>query len=234
MSLAEQLAAADACHGKSDIHGNVKILQEVHAAAGGQIEGTDPELLWRLARSEYDLQNEATDKAEKEKHVDLGLSYAKAALDAAPDNFAAHKWFGILLGSKGNFISTKEKIANAYVIRDHFKKALELNPTDGTVMHCLGNWCHSILQIGWVERQAASLLFGTPPTSTYEECEGYLLKSAEISDQSFNSVMLGDVYAEQKKWADAKKWYQKAIDAPVVTESQKRTQEEAKAKLAKC
>ena len=89
--------------------------------------------------------------------------------------------------------------------------------------------------IGWVERQAAALLFGTPPTSTFEECEGYLLKSAEIAPmQSFNNLLLGDLYAAYKKWPEANKWYSAAIDCPATTDNQKRQQEEARTKLGKC
>lgn len=231
MSTTEDIIAkADAFHKAEDIHANFKTLEEAYAS-GNQ----DPEILWRLGRACYDQAQETTDKAEKQKHITRALELEKAAVEQLPNNFAAQKWCGIVLSATGEFIPTKEKIANAYIIRDHFLKATELNPNDCTSAHCLGKWCWSVLQIGWIERQAASLLFGTPPTSTYEECEEYLLKSAKLEmNQVYNNLLLGDLYYQQKKWADAKKWYQHAIECPVVTENQKRQHEEAKAKLAKC
>lgn len=126
------------------------------------------------------MSGEVPDKEEKKKLIERGLGIAKAAIDAQPDNALCHKWYGILLGTMGDFLATKEKIANAYVVRDHFKRATELLPNDGTCQHCMGKWCWSILQIGWLERQAASLLFGTPPTSSYDECAGYLLAAAKL------------------------------------------------------
>lgn len=229
-SVAEVVAQADACHQKEDIHGNYKVLEEAYQ--GGY---QDPEILWRLGRSCYDLAQETTDKAERQKQLTRGLELVKASLASKPDSFAVHKWTGILISSMGEFISTKEKIANAFVIRDHFSKATELNPDDCTSWHCLGKWSWSVLQIGWVERQAASLLFGTPPTSTYGECEEFLLKSAKLEmNQVYNCTLLGDLYAQQKKWGDAKIWYEHALACPVVTENHKRQHEEAKSKLAKC
>lgn len=230
MSTEEVVLQADNFHKKEDIQSNYKLLEETFQG-GNQ----DPEITWRLGRSCYDMAQETTDKPEKEKQIRRGLELVKASLEAKPDNFAVHKWNGIMLGSLGDFIPTKEKIANAYTIRDHFKKATELNPEDCTSFHCMGKWCWSVLQIGWVERQAASLLFGTPPSSTYEECEEYLLKSAKLEmNQVYNNALLGDLYYQQKKWGDAKTWYQHAIDCPVVTENHKRQNAEAKTKLAKC
>lgn len=200
------------------------------------IDGGDknPELLWRAARNCYDLAQETTDKAVKEGHVRKGFDLAKAAIDADPSSFASHKWMGILIGSIGEFIPTKDKIANAYTVRDHFLKAIELNPKDATSQHCMGKWCWSILQIGWIERQAASLLFGTPPSSTYDECRGYFLASHEITPTIHNCNALGDLYYQEKNWGEAKKWFALALTIPAITENQKRQHEEATKKRDSC
>lgn len=148
------------------------------------------------------------------------------------NNFAAHKWLGILLAEQ--HVGTKERIANAYVIRDHFLKAIELDPNDATALHCMGNWCHSVLQIGWIERKAAALLFATPPSSTYEECLKYLLASAKAGNTIHNAKLIGDVYYQQKQYAEAKKWYETAIQMPATSELQKRNRHAAEDGLKKC
>lgn len=79
-----------------------------------------------------------------------------------PPNGLGHKWVGILLGRTGDFIPTKEKIANAFTIKDCFVKALEQNPSDPTLYHCLGQWCYTVASVSWLEKKAASLLFATP------------------------------------------------------------------------
>ncbi|CUF36367.1 Hypothetical protein, putative [Bodo saltans] len=200
------------------------------------IDGGDKsvDLLWRGARNCYDLAQETQDKAEKEVLVRKGFDLAKTAIEVDPSSPASHKWIGILYGSLGEFIPTKDKIANAYVIRDHFLKSVEINPKDATTQHCMGKWCWTILQIGWIERQAASLLFGTPPSSTNDECRGYLLASHEITPTIHNCNALGDLYYQEKNWAEAKKWFSLALTIPAITENHKRQHEEATKKRDSC
>ena len=42
--------------------------------------------------------------------------------------------------------------------------------------HLLGHWCYRVAAMSWMERKAASSLFGTPPESTYQETLDYFLK----------------------------------------------------------
>lgn len=230
MSVEEIVKTSDELHGKLDVKGNYELLTK--SFEGG---AQHPDIMWRYGRSCYDVAQESTDKNERHELIKKALELVKAAVAAQPDNFAAHKWHGIVLSSYGDFIPTKEKIANAYVIRDEFKRATELNPGDSTALHCLGKWCYGVMQISWIERQAASLLFGTPPTSTYEESEKYFMASHKIAPaEAYNLLALGDVNYQQKKYPQAKQWYELAAGCPVVTENSKRMQKEALAKAAKC
>ena len=195
----------------------------------------EAEVLWRLARSHYLTSLELSEKAAQQPHVEVALTYTKAAVDTEPDNWAAHKWHGIVLGGTGKFRSTKENVAQSFVIRDHLKKAIELNPNDPTALFTMGVWCWKVLQITWLERQAATLLFGAPPTSTYEECENYFLRSQEVDPkQTHNMLALGDLYYQQKKWEEAKKWYAATANCTPLTQKATREIEEAQRKLGKC
>ena len=49
------------------------------------------------------------------------------------------------------------------------QRAIQLNPGDSTVRHLLGRWCYAICDVSWVQRQVASAIFATPPSSSYEE-----------------------------------------------------------------
>lgn len=217
---------SEAVLAKPDIKGCHEILTKAYDSGNHH-----PEILWRLARSYYEMAKETTDPAVSEPYLKKGMELCKESVEADPNNFASHKWLGILVSDQK--VSTKEKIANAYVIRDEFKKAIELNPHDATSLHCMGNWCYNIMQIGWLERKAAALVLGEPPSSSWEECLGYLLRSAEEGDTIHNATMIGDAYAQQSKKSEARTWYQKAIDMPAATELQKRNHDAAVAKLKK-
>ena len=77
--------------------------------------------------------------------------------------------------------------------------------------------------------------YTSPPTTTYEECEKWLLKCHELApEMGANSLLLGDVYYQQKKYADAKKWYETCAALTPVTEADKRRKAEAEKKAKKC
>ncbi|EMP42281.1 Regulator of microtubule dynamics protein 1 [Chelonia mydas] len=104
-------------------------------------ECEDAEILWRLARASRDLaQLSSTSAEEKKQLVYEALEYAKKALEKNESNFAVHKWYAICISDVGDYEGIKTKIANAYVIKEHFQKAIELNPKDATSIHLMGIW----------------------------------------------------------------------------------------------
>eukprot|EP00658_Telonema_sp_P-2_P020285 TRINITY_DN18021_c0_g1_i2.p1 TRINITY_DN18021_c0_g1~~TRINITY_DN18021_c0_g1_i2.p1 ORF type:complete len:135 (+),score=56.23 TRINITY_DN18021_c0_g1_i2:26-430(+) len=77
--------------------------------------------------------------------------------------------------------------------------------------------------------------FGTPPSSSYEECEEYLMASHKLDDkQIYVHLLLGDVKYQTKKYGDAKTWYEAATKLEAITPNQKAQQEEAAGKAKKC
>jgi regulator of microtubule dynamics protein 3 len=71
----------------------------------------------------------------------------------------------------------------------------------------------------WYERQAASLLFASPPQSSYEAALEQFLK-AEALEPGFykkNAQMIASTYARLGKQAEAKEWKAKALAMPTKT-----------------
>ena len=60
-------------------------------------------------------------------------------------------------------------VVNAHIIRDHAKRALELQPEIAGPHMVLGRWSIEVATIGKIARLAAKAFFGTPPTATLEE-----------------------------------------------------------------
>ncbi|XP_054984396.1 regulator of microtubule dynamics protein 1 isoform X3 [Sorex araneus] len=82
----------------------------------------DAELLWRLARVSRDMaQLSETSEEEKKLLVYEALEYAKRALEKNELSFAAHKWYAICINDVGDYEGIKAKIANAYIIKEHFE-----------------------------------------------------------------------------------------------------------------
>jgi len=193
------------------------------------------EITWRLARAYFNISEQKPDDKEYKKQMCMkGLEIAQLALTQNPDHWAGHKWMAIMLSAVAELLATKEKIENAFKIKEHALKALEIRPEDATTTHLLGRWCYNVASIGWFERKIAATLFATPPESSYDEALKFFLKAGEI-EKNFarNDLFTGDTYLALGKKDKAKECYQKAANAPAVSESDKAINQEAKSKLAK-
>ncbi len=80
-----------------------------------------------------------------------------------------------------SFEGYKKQISNAYLIRDEFTRASELNADDALCYFLLGEWCYTVSEMTWMQKKLAATLFGTPPSSTFEEALAKFLKAEEGS-----------------------------------------------------
>jgi tetratricopeptide (TPR) repeat protein len=179
------------------------------------------ELLWRLARAarllSIDVQRGSKDERKKFAFETLELAQEAAQID--PGNWAAHKWIAVGYKVVGDHVDTKSKLKNSFLIRDEFVRALDLNPSDATTTCLLGQWHYYFADMPWYERQAASLLFAAPPSSTYDEALKLFLKAEQLDPGFYkkNAQMLASTYYRLGKYDDAKKWKQTALAMPTKT-----------------
>ncbi|XP_059983251.1 regulator of microtubule dynamics protein 1 isoform X1 [Lagenorhynchus albirostris] len=193
-------------------------------------ESEDAELLWRLARASRDIaQLSGTSEEEKKLLVYEALEYAKRALEKNESSFAAHKWYAICISDVGDYEGIRAKIANAYKIKEHFEKAIELNPKDATAIHLMGIWCYTFAEMPWYQRRIAEMLFATPPSSTYEEALGYFHRAEQVDPNFYskNLLLLGKTYLKLHNKKLAAFWLSKAKDYAAHTEEDKQIQTEA-------
>lgn len=101
-------------------------------------DASDDELAWRIARAHHDKAEDLVgDDARKEQLLREGLSIAEDAKErGAGGNGYVLKWYAILLGRLGDFLPTKEKVANSYKIKDSLEASAALLPEDASVQVC--------------------------------------------------------------------------------------------------
>ncbi|KAJ7410788.1 hypothetical protein WISP_106136 [Willisornis vidua] len=211
--------------GFAEVHASFKVEEVIEQAdylyGSGETEklyrllvqhknSDDAELLWRLARSSRDLAQLSSTSAEEKRQLTYdSLEYAKKALEKNESNSAAHKWYGICLSDVGDYEGIKTKIGNAIVIKEHFQRAIELNPKDATTIHLIGIWCYSFAEMPWYQRKIAATLFATPPTSTFQEIirlissvkflhENWMGKTADV----LNGTNKIQNYLDKLNWKD--------------------------------
>ena len=125
----------------------------------------------------------------KKRLLQEALDAVRQSHEANTGDGPMHRWYGIILSEQRKYMSNKEQIVALYDIRDHFVQATEINPYDASAYHLLGQctcggrataggrssgrvcvtrWsrcsgAYGIANLGFVLRQAAKVLFGTPP-----------------------------------------------------------------------
>lgn len=206
-------------------------LKEMHAASPEDIG-----VLWRLTRAAYDVSNlKATSADEKKMLIYYAREVIEKGLNLTTEVAPVHTWYGIILSSIGDYEGSKVSIANSFVIKDHWEKAVAIKPADPTPYYLLGRWCIAIADLSWLERKAAAVLFGSPPESSYDEALSYLLKSEELAPDSWKkrSLLIAHVYQKKKDKTKAKEWVNKALAIPVCTEEDEIAHGEAETLLTK-
>lgn len=177
-------------HWASDWRSALAVLED-GCAAGGKAVSEHPKILLRLGVENYMIGNEFEDneKDAAQPYFDKGLQFCTQAKEKNPADPDCHTWWAVALAGTVKHQGPKVSISKAYEVHDCFKKAIELDPKNAFALHCLGAWCYEVSQIGWLARQAASILFATPPTSSLEDALKNL-QLAEDVDQTKHEIEL--------------------------------------------
>ena len=125
-----------------------------------------------------------------------------------------YKWVGILLGALGSYLPPKEKVANAFRIKQSLEAAAAARPNDSSVMLALGEWCFKVAGIGWVEANAAKMLFGQAPQSTYDEALDYYDRSWAAKPSKKAAYKASLTCTKLARQDDAQSWLERAAKLP--------------------
>uniref|UniRef100_A0A8C8RNE2 Regulator of microtubule dynamics protein 1 n=1 Tax=Pelusios castaneus TaxID=367368 RepID=A0A8C8RNE2_9SAUR len=221
-TVEEILEQADYLYGSGETRKLYQLLI-LHKNSG------DAEILWRLARASHDLAQLSTFVGEKKQLVYEAFAYAAEALKKNESSSAVHKWYAICIGDIGDFEGTRAKIVNAYAVKEHLQKAIELNPKDATSIHLMGLWCYSFAEMSWYQRKISSLIFAPAPNATYEEALSYFQMAEKVDPNfcSYNLLLLAKTCLKLNNKKLALLWLTKARDYPAHTEKDKEVQKEA-------
>ena len=182
----DPVADFDAAHAAGDFE---PLLEALRGASrdGAQL---DAAVEWRYARACLDVADARGD-ASREGLVREGLEAARRAAAIAPEDGLAQKWLGIMLGSVGDYETTKEKLGNSYAIKEALDVAWAQRPDDATVALALGQWCLKVASVSFVERGLARAIFGgKPPESTFAEALDYFQKADALKPASKTKALI--------------------------------------------
>lgn len=174
----------------------------------------DVEIVWRLARACHDCSTNATDPEIQKEFIFEGIEACEAVLGVA--NADLYKWYAILVGSRGKFMKTKEKIVDGYLFAEYVEKALELRPEDSTIHHLLGRFKFEISALSWIERKVAATLFAQPPKASYEDAIAHFMQAESLAKEPFleNKLFLGKSHIALKQYKEGVKYLNQIYELP--------------------
>lgn len=189
----------------------------------------DVDLLWRIARCLVHLSFHCKENPTQEKvFLQQGADYAKKALSLDEQVWQAHHWYAVALGSQAKFEGIQQKITIGQQYKESIDAAIRLSPAQAVLHYLRGRWCYEAAGLTWLERKAASTLFGEPPQSTFEEALECFSKVEQLSNTPWkaNQLMIAKCQLKLGDVAKAIEYLQQAELIPTISTEDQDCQKE--------
>ena len=141
---------------------------------------------------------------------------AKKAIALKRNNANAHYTYAFALGRLNENASTKQKIANAKLIKTECETALQLDAKLAGCHHILGRWHRTVAGFSFLEKVTINTMFGgVPQGGSYDEAIAEFQKALIIEPHYIlHYYELALSYYERNNKGDnrnAKTWAEKAL-----------------------
>ncbi len=207
------LKACDEACAKYDLTRAHESATQALQAAPGQFEA-----LWRVARSQVDLGEDAQDKGQEkqaEAWFTKALGTSRELVRLHPGQSNAHYYRALAVGRRALFAGGKEKVELAQEIEREALRALELDPRNGRAHGLIGRYYREMAHLGWVMRKAAETLYGKLPKGGDELALSHLRKATELEPGwIFAWYELAETLEVMGHADEARKVYHKAASLP--------------------
>lgn len=174
-------------------------------------------------------------EAEKIKYYQTAEYLAKKAIKASETSAEAHYAYAMALGRLNENASSKQKIANAKLIKSEADRAVALNSKLAGAHHILGRWHRTIAGFNSVEKVMINSFFGgVPPGGSYEDAVKEFMTAIGIEPKATtHQYELAQTYYDMGKTIEAKLWAKKALEITPVSEDDKKAKTDCEALLKK-
>jgi tetratricopeptide (TPR) repeat protein len=157
------------------------------------------------------LGNRQKEEEKRQEYFHRAEYFAKKAIARDYNNAEGHYTYALALGRLNENASSKQKIANAKLIKTECETGLKLNPKHSGLYHILGRWHRTIAGFNFVEKGMINAFFGgVPEGGSYDDAiacfskavllePGYMLHKYELA-QTYYERGEGDDYILCKIW----------------------------------
>jgi len=195
------------------------------------------EFLWRLCKAVYlSAINLGVrgDASGKRALIDEAVKLGKKAVDFNCNSSEGHKWYAIVVGSRSEYVGTKEKIEDGYEFKRHIDRAAELAPHDHTIQHLLGRFCYEVAALSWWEKKMAATLFAEVPTTSMDEAREHFANAERLKPDGWkeNRQFLAKSLVQLGEVEEAVVWLERAAAMPVKNPDDEIAQEDIEKMLS--
>ena len=184
------------------------------------------------------LGNRQQEESARQNYFLKAESLARKAIAIDPNNAEGHYTYSLALGRMNENASSKQKIANAKLIKGECEAGLKLNPRHSGLYHILGRWHRTIAGFNFVEKGMINAFFGgVPEGGSYKDAIDCFSKAVLLEPgYMLHKFELAQTYYDRGEGDDnilCKVWCKKVIEMLPVDSDDRLTLEKARSLLAK-
>jgi tetratricopeptide (TPR) repeat protein len=167
---------------------------------------------------------------EKQKYFHTGEFLAKKAIAKDDKSAEGHYGYALALGRINENASSKQKIANAKLIKKEVDRSIELNPKAAGAYHILGRWHATIAGFNAIEKAMINAFFGgVPPGGSYNDAIKAFQTAISLEPKNMiHQYEIANTYYAMGNKTYAKVWLEKAMTLPVISDDDKLTADKCK------
>ena len=125
--------------------------------------------------------NMQSDEKKRFDYYRQGEYLAKKAIKIDPNNAEAHYAYSLVVGRLSEQASSKQKVANAKLIKSEADACIRLQPNHAGAYHILGRWHRTVAGFGIIEKMAINALYGgVPEGGSYDEAVKCFKKAIQL------------------------------------------------------
>lgn len=174
-------------------------------------------------------------EAEKIKYYKTAEYLAKKAIKLKETSPDAHFVYAMAMGRINENASSKQKIANAKLMKAEVDRAIALNPKLAGAHHILGRWHRTIAGFSAIEKAMINSFFGgVPPGGSYDDAIKSFMTAIGLEPKYMNhQYELAQTYYDMGKSVEAKLWAKKALENTPMNEDDVKAKKDCEALLKK-
>ena len=224
--LVREALAAEA---RLDARRALELLLQAEAA-----QPDDAFILQKIAREYSDLAEEQPGVAEKKRHAQTALDYARRAVALNPNDAVNVLSLAVCHGKLALYSETREKVQYSRLVRDEAERALALDPNYAWAHHVLGRWHYEVASLGATSKFFVGIFYGGLPAGSFDEGIRQLQRATELEPGELTHWLeLGFAYAAAGRPEEARQQWIRGLAMPVRSVPDEPAQRRARAALAR-